>query len=78
VVYEFVVCEAALVCNRVPPVLASYHLKVPAVALLALSDTVPAPQREPATTVGAVGTAFTVAMTAVRGVLSQVAVLKVT
>ena len=77
-VKTFVVCAAVLVCNKLPPVLASYHLKVPAVALLAVSDTVPGPQREPATIVGAAGTAFTVAITALRGVLSQVALLKVT
>lgn len=78
VVYEFVVNAPALVCNNVPPVEALYHLNVPAVALLAVSDTVPAPQRAPATTVGAAGIAFTVATTAVRGVLSQVALRKVT
>ena len=75
---EFVVCAAVLVCNKLPPVPASYHLKVPAVALLAVSDTVPGPQREPATTVGAAGTALTDAAMAVRGELSHVPLWKVT
>jgi hypothetical protein len=62
----------------VPPVLALYQTKVPAVALLAESVTVPAPQREPAVPVGVAGTALTVATIAVRGVLSQVPLWKVT
>lgn len=55
-----------------------YHLKVPAVALVAESITVPVPQREPATAVGDIGMVFTVATTAVLGELSQVPLLKVT
>lgn len=66
-----VVCAAALVCSKVPPVEALYHLNVPAVELLAATITVPGPQVEPAVTVGAAGTAFTVAVTALRGELSQ-------
>ena len=42
------------VCNRVPPVLALYHLMVPAVELDTASVTVPVPQREPLIAVGAV------------------------
>ena len=73
-----VVSPAALVCNKVPPVEALYHLNVPAVELFAVTVTVPVPQREPAVAVGAVGIALTVAVMAVRGVLSHVLVLKVT
>ena len=70
----------ALVCSKVPPVSALYQRKVPEVTLLAVSATVPEPQREPAVTVGAVAgdEEFTVATMAVRGELSQVALLKVT
>ncbi len=66
-----VVSPAALVCNRVPPEARSYHLKVPAVALLAERITVPGPHVEPAVTVGDAGAALIVAVMAVRGVLSQ-------
>ena len=66
-----VVSPAVLVCNNVPPVEALYHLKVPAVELFAANTTAPAPQVEPAVTVGADGMAFTVAVTALRVVLSQ-------
>jgi hypothetical protein len=69
------VSAAALACSTVPAVRAEYHVNVPAVALDAESVTVPLPQTEPGVTVGAVGTAFTVAVTAVRGVLSQLAAL---
>ena len=67
-----VVNPDVLACNKEPPVDALYHLKVPAVVLLAVTVTVPAPHREPATTVGAAGMELTVATTGVRGVLSQV------
>jgi ribose 5-phosphate isomerase RpiB len=69
------VSAAALVCNTVPPVNAEYQVKVPTVALEAGKITVPAPQREAAVTVGAVGSGLIVAVTAVRGVLSQLAEL---
>jgi hypothetical protein len=79
VVKLLVVRLAALVCNKLPLVAASYHLNVPAAVLLAASITVPAPQVEPAVVVGAVGTALMAAITAVRGLLSQLAaLLKVT
>lgn len=73
-----VVNPAALVRSSVPFVNVLYHLKVPALALLAVSDTVPVPQREAATVVGAVGIELTVAVTATRGVLSHVPLLNVT
>jgi hypothetical protein len=66
-----VVSPVALVCTRLPDVAASYHLNVPAVALLAERVTVPGPHVEPAVTVGEAGAALTVAVMAVRGVLSQ-------
>jgi hypothetical protein len=46
--------------------------------LLAERVTAPAPQRLPGVTVGALGNALTVATTAVRGLLSQVPLWKVT
>ena len=63
----------ALVCNNVPPVRVVYQRKVPAVVLLALSDTVPVPHLLPFVTLGELAGvfAFTVAVTAVRVVLSQ-------
>jgi hypothetical protein len=73
-----VVMPAALVRNTVPPVSAEYHLNVPAVALVAESITVPAPQREAAVGVGATAAELIVAVTAFRGVLSQVPLLNVT
>jgi hypothetical protein len=69
------VTAAALVCSTVPAVRAEYHVKVPAVALDAESATVPAPQRAPAVRVGATGSGLMVAITAMRGVLSQLAAL---
>jgi hypothetical protein len=69
---------AALVCSTAPPVRAEYQVNVPAVALDAESGTVPVPQRAAAVGVGAVGNAFTVAVIAVRGVLSHVPLWKVT
>jgi hypothetical protein len=57
-----------VVCNKVPPVSAVYHLKVPDVTLLALNATDPGPQSEAAVTVGAAGAVpvLTVAVTCVR------------
>jgi hypothetical protein len=72
------VSAAALVCNTVPAVRAEYQVNVPAVALDAESMTVPVPQRAAAVGVGATGNAFTVAVMAVRGVLSHVPLWKVT
>jgi hypothetical protein len=69
---------AALVCSTVPPVRAEYQVNVPDAVLVAESVTVPAPQRAPAVGVGATGNAFTVAVMAVRGVLSHVPLWKVT
>ena len=77
-VYASDVRPAALVRNTVPPVLAEYQMKVPAVALVADSATVPAPQRLAAGAVGATGIGLIVAVTAVRDVLSQVPLWKVT
>jgi hypothetical protein len=68
-------CAVALVRNKVPPVLALYHLKVPAVALLAARITTPGPHVEPAVTVGAIGTEFIVAVTDLRVALSQLLLL---
>jgi hypothetical protein len=67
----------ALVCNNVPPVNVVYQRNVPAVALLALSDTAPVPQRLPLVTLGALAGefAFTVVVTAVRVALSQLLLL---
>jgi hypothetical protein len=70
-----VVSPVALVCTRLPAVAASYHLKVPAVALLAARVTIPGPHVEPAVTVGAVGTAMIVAATDLRAP-SQLAALR--
>jgi hypothetical protein len=67
-----------LVRNAVPPVSAAYHLKVPVVALVAESATVPAAQRDAPAGVGATAAVFTVAVTAFLGVLSHVPLLKVT
>jgi hypothetical protein len=75
VVKLLVVTAVALVCTKLPPVAASYHLKVPATGLLAASVTVPVPQVAPAVVVGAAGTALMVATTDLRGVLSQLAAL---
>ena len=72
------VCAAKLVRSGVPPVNAAYHLKVPALALLAVRVTEPEPQREAATVVGAVAKGLIVATIAFRGVLSQVPLLNVT
>jgi hypothetical protein len=76
VVYVLLVAEA-LVCNNVPPVSVVYQRNVPAEVLLALSATAPVPQRLPLVIVGAVAGefAFTVAVTAVRGALSQLLLL---
>jgi hypothetical protein len=73
-----VVNPAALVRRSDPPVKAEYHLKVPALALVADNITVPVPQRAAGVGVGAVATALTVAVTATRGVLSHVPLLNVT
>ena len=51
--------------NTVPPVEAAYQSMVSPLPGVALNETVPVPQREPAVPVGADGTAFTVAVTAV-------------
>jgi hypothetical protein len=71
VVKLLVVRPAALVCSRLPAVEASYHLKIPAVALLAAKVIAPDPQLEAAVTVDTNGSALIVAITAVRGLLSQ-------
>jgi hypothetical protein len=60
-----------LVDNNVPPTDASYHRNVPFVVDVADSTTEPAPQFEPFVPVGAAGTAFTIALTAVRLELVQ-------
>ncbi|MCE2937647.1 MAG: hypothetical protein LW845_16670, partial [Flammeovirgaceae bacterium] len=57
---------AGLVRRAGPPLGLEYQLKVPAVALVADSATVPAPQRLAAGAVGATNAVFTVAVTAVR------------
>jgi hypothetical protein len=69
---------AALACKGVPPVLAEYQLNVPATVLPTERTTEPGPQLEPTVTVGAAGTGLTVATIGVRGVLSQLPLLKVT
>jgi hypothetical protein len=76
VVKLFVVAEA-LVCKSVPPTNALYHRNVPGVALVAVSETVPLPHRDLLVVVGAAAgePAFTVAITAVRVALSQLALL---
>lgn len=75
VVKLFVVRLAALVCSRLPPLTASYHLNVPAMALLAARVTVPEPQVEPGVTVGAAGNVLIVAATDLRAP-SQLAALR--
>ena len=60
------------------PVAFAYQLNMPAVTLLAANTTVPGPQVEPGVVVGTAGTAFTVAITAFRGELSQLPLLNVT
>ena len=71
VVYVLVVA-AGVVNNNVPPVAALYHMKVPEVADVAVSITVPFPQRGTSDAVGAGGTVFIVAVTAARALLTQV------
>jgi hypothetical protein len=74
-----VLSPAALVCKGVPPLAAVYHKNVEAVTLLADKLTVPVPHTDEAVAVGAIGNVFMVAITEVRGVLSQLlAVVKVT
>jgi hypothetical protein len=53
VVKVLVVVELALVNNGVTLVLVAYHLKIPAVVLLAFNASVPVPHREVGTPVGA-------------------------
>jgi hypothetical protein len=60
-----VVKLVAVVDKAVPPVATSYQSTVIPPATVAESATVPVPHLEPAVPVGAVGNAFTVAITAV-------------
>ena len=66
------------VCKAVPPVGAAYHLNMPSVSPIALDATGMPPQLEPGIVEGSGGSAFIVATTGVRGLLSQPALLKVT
>lgn len=68
-VLKFDVVVDKFVANAVPPTDTSYHLNVPLDDAEADNETEPVPQLEPATPVGADGTAFTIASTAVRDAL---------
>jgi hypothetical protein len=56
-----------LVASRFPPLEASYHRKVPVEDVEAVSITVPVPQVDPFTPVGAEGIVLTNAVTIFRG-----------
>jgi hypothetical protein len=63
---------AVVVCNNEPELIAEYHRNVPEVAEVAVSDTGPLPQRETLVADGCAGTAFIVAVTAARVLLTHV------
>jgi hypothetical protein len=80
-VVKLSVVAAALVRSNVPPVNALYQRNIPEVVLVAVRETVPVPHLDRLVTVGTTAAVpvLTVAVTAVRGVFSQLAaLLKVT